>query len=304
MDQKIVDEQRTVWDRAKSGRCPTVVGFAIAFPTTYKDDGRLYRLPPSYEVGHSRTKSLTICLGSPLLVVKCTYRLVITINRIKSGRLSFLKPSSKTYSIHVAFKPRTRPARPIIQDTSFFSTLKAAPSEWHQMFIIPSVQTFCLSEDIPFHIQLCGCRDSLQHFYGSAPEPVQPGKQPRRRQYSPIIRVFLARQIFMDVNGRHSWRNITIGEGTLRPIPPPESYNAEADLGEVSVDWEGEVRCRDDVTCASFNIGRLVIKDFIIFALTPANVRTSPLLPIQHAHPVQLVTDGWTEQDLMHPQDR
>jgi hypothetical protein len=122
------------------------------------------------------------------------------------------------------------------------------------------VQTFCLSEDIPFHIQLCGSRDSLQHFYGSVPSEPQPGKKPRRRQYAAVIRVFLARQIYVEVNGRQSWRTITVGEGTLRPIPPVESYNPDADSPEISVDWEGEVRCKEDVTCASFNINRLVVK--------------------------------------------
>ncbi|KAJ6594039.1 hypothetical protein B0H19DRAFT_46890 [Mycena capillaripes] len=312
--QKIVEEKRTLWDHAKSGRCPSVVGFALPFPATYKDEDRIYRLPPTYE---------TICLGSPLLVVKCTYKLSIIITKMKSGRLSFWKPTSKTYPIHVAFKPRTRPARPTIQE-AFFSTFKAAPSEWHQMvvtipprrraavepischFVIPSVQTFCLSDDIPFHIQLSGCRDSLQYFYGSGPhyasEPLQSGKK-RRRQYAASIRVYLARQIYVEVNGRQSWRTITVGEGTIRAIPPAESFNPEAD-SEVAVDWEGAVRCKSDVTCASFNINHLVVKDFIIFALTPANVRTSPLLPISHAHPIRLVTDGWTEQDLAHPQDR
>ncbi|KAF8210418.1 hypothetical protein K438DRAFT_1809663 [Mycena galopus ATCC 62051] len=313
MVQKIVDERRTLFDHAKSGRCPSVVGFAVPFPTTYKDEDKLYRIPPSYD---------TVCLGSPLIVVKCSYKLSITIKKLKTGRLAFLKATTKTYSINLAFRPRTRPARPIVQD-AFFSSLKTAPSEWHQMvvtiprrkvaahtvdpischFIIPSVQTFCISEAIPFHIQLCGSQESLQHFYGTAPEPSLPEKRPRRRQYSAIIRVFLARQIYLQINGRQSWRTITVGEGTLRPIPPHESLNPDAEA-EVAVDWEGEVRCKDEVTCASFSINRLVVKDFIIFALTPANARASPLLPVQHSHAIRMVTDGWTDQDAVHPQDR
>jgi len=169
--------------------------------------------------------------------------------------------------------------------------------------MIPSIQTFCLSEDIPFHIQLCGSLNSLREFYGSVPnEPLQSDKRPRKRQSSAIIRVFLARQVFVEINGRQSWRNIPVGEGKLRPIPPVASDNCDAD--EISVDWEGEVRCKDDVSCGSFNVAHLVVKDFIIFAMTPANVRTSPLLPIQHAHPIRLVTDGWTEQNMIHPEDR
>ncbi|KAJ7497432.1 hypothetical protein FB451DRAFT_1018371 [Mycena latifolia] len=315
--QKIVDERRTIWDHSKSGRCPSVVGFAMAFPMTYKDQNRVYRLPPSYD---------TICLGSPLLVVKCLYNLNITITKTRSRRLAFWKTTSKTYAqrvIYHGFMLGTRPSRPIPEDCTFFSTFKVAPSEWHQMvvpiparrratiepischFIIPSVQTFCLSEDIPFHIQLCGSLNSLRQFYGTVPpsDPLEPAKRPRRRPHAAVIRVYLARQIYVEVNGRQSWRNITVGEGSLRPIPPVASSTHD-EHSEVAVDWEGEVRCRSDVTCASFNISNLVVKDFIIFALTPANVRSSPLLPIQHAHPIRLVTDGWTDEDLAHPQDR
>ncbi|KAJ7163628.1 hypothetical protein C8R43DRAFT_990441 [Mycena crocata] len=312
--QKIVDERRALWDHSKSGRCPSVVGFAVGFPAVYEDQNKHWRLPPSYE---------TICLGSPLLVVKCAYRLSITITKTRNRRLAFWKSTSKTYTTHLFFRPRNRPARPILEDPSFFSTLKAAPSEWLQTvitipprqratvepitcnFVIPSVQTFCLSELIPFHIQLCGSRNSLRHFYGPVlSEPTLPAeKKPRRRQFAAIIRVFLARQIYVEVNGRQSWRTITVGEGILRPIPPVASH-LEGDSAEVSVDWDGEVRCRGDVTCASFSISHLVVKDFIILAMTPANVRTSPLLPIQHAHPIRLVTDGWTDQELLHPQDR
>lgn len=140
--------------------------------------------------------------------------------------------------------------------------------------MIPSVQTFCLSEHIPFHIQLCGCRDSLQHFYGSGQyyesDPLPSGKK-RRRQSAASIRVYLARQIYLQVNGRQSWRTITVGEGALRAIPPAESSNPGED-SEVSVDWEGEVRCKSDVTCASFNINHLVVK-----------VRPRLLIPVQIA---------------------
>ncbi|KAJ6625496.1 hypothetical protein B0H10DRAFT_1782999 [Mycena sp. CBHHK59/15] len=317
---KILIERHTLWathcsEGNKSGRCPSVVAFAVVFPTNYKDQGRFWRLPPSYEV---------TCLGSPLLVVKCMYMLSITITKTTNRRIPFWKNTSKTYPIHITFRPRTRPARPIFDINSLFLTLKVAPAEWHQMlvtiptrrqakvepischFLIPSVQTYCLADSIPFHIQLCGPLESLRHFYGYVPIEAAPppGKKPRRREYAAIVRVFLARQVFVEINGRQSWRNITVGEGQLRPIPPGASSTYSVDATEISVDWEGEVRCKNHVTCASFNINHLVVKDFIILAMTPANVRNSPFLPIQHAHPIRLVTDGWTDHDLAHPQDR
>ncbi|KAJ7072203.1 hypothetical protein C8F01DRAFT_972378 [Mycena amicta] len=314
--QRVVDERRTLFDAAKS-KCPSIVGFSIAIPTYYEDQERVYRTPPSYE---------TICLGSPLIVVKLNYRVSIKITRCNTRRLSLRKISTKTYATPILFRPRTRPARPMIPDPSFLASLKVSPAEWHQTeitiptrrqetieplkpitchFIIPSVQTFCLTEPIPFHIQLCGSKTSLGLFYGSiTPESLQLGKKPRKRNYAAVVRVFLARQIYLDgVNGRRSsWRTITVGEGQVRAVVPSVDHMDAFDASEVSVNWEGEVRCKNDITCASFNCSHLV--DFIILALTPANVRASPLLPIQHAHSVRLVTDGWTDNDASHPEDR
>jgi hypothetical protein len=83
---------------------------------------------------------------------------------------------------------------------------------------------------------------------------------------------------------------------------------------EMTLDWEGEVRCNDDVVVGSFNIGRLVVKvctatcpdgicvltsllyqDFIVLTLTPPNPENSPLMEHQHAHPIRLVTDPWVD---------
>ncbi|KAJ7188098.1 hypothetical protein C8R46DRAFT_9412 [Mycena filopes] len=51
-------------------------------------------------------------------------------------------------------------------------------------------------------------------------EPPPPGsKRPRRRQYAAILRVYLARQVYLsEMHGRSSWRTITVGEGTVRPL--------------------------------------------------------------------------------------
>ncbi|KAF7315543.1 hypothetical protein MIND_00069600 [Mycena indigotica] len=318
--QRVVDERRTLFDAEKSsGRpCPSVLGFAVPLPMTYKEQGRVYRTPPSYE---------TICLGSPLIVVKCTYRFSIKVTRVATWRLSLRKSSTNTFTTPIIFRPRTRPARPLITEPSFMSSLKVAPAEWHQTlitiptrpretiepvkpitchFVIPSVQTFCLAESIPFHIQLCGSPTSLGLFYGSiTPESLQVGKKPRKRFYSAVVRVFLARQIYLDaVNGRQSWRTITIGEANVRAVVPSFlEAQCDSDPSEISLNWDGEVQCKKDITCASFNCAHLVVKDFIIVALTPANVRASPLLPIQHAHSIRLVTDGWTDNEA-HPEDR
>ncbi|KAF7321632.1 UTP-glucose-1-phosphate uridylyltransferase [Mycena kentingensis (nom. inval.)] len=321
-NQTVVNEQRTVWDTAKTARlCPSLVGFAVAIPMSYKEDDKSYRTPPSYEA---------ICLGSPLIVVKCSYRVIFKVTRANTRRLSLRKISTKTHTTPIIFRPRNRPARPIIENTTFLASLKIAPAEWIQTvvtiptrqheiahavqpitchFLIPSVQTFCLNDTIPFHIQLCGSPTSLALFYGTiTPESLQPGKKPRRRHYSAIVRVFLARQIYLsNVNGRESWRTMTIGEGKIRPVVPPADHFDADDASEIAVNWEGQVSCKNDVDCASFNCGHLVVKDFIVLALTPANNRASALLPAQHAQPLRFVTDGnrddcacgWIERSIL-----
>lgn len=77
-----------------------------------------------------------------------------------------------------------------------------------------------------------------------------------------MIRVFLARQIVIEVNGRQSWRNSSLGEGKLWPVAPIHVVEnvQHGEETEVTVDWEGEVRCRDDVKTGSFNAGSLVVK--------------------------------------------
>jgi len=148
----------------------------------------------------------------------------------------------------------------------------------HTQFLIPSVQTFGLRDSIPFHIQLTGPLASMQQFLppnddgtnslysdskssGSGSSRSSSSKR-SLSSYSivaPTLRVFLARQILVEINGRKSWRNSTIGEGNVRPIPPPGTGPVGLER-EVSADWEGEVKCRDEVQCVGFKSGNLMVK--------------------------------------------
>lgn len=93
-----------------------------------------------------------------------------------------------------------------------------------------------------------------------------------------------------------------IGTGRVWPLPPPVGTLDEPSK-EVCASWEGEVRCADGVTTPGFNIGSLVVKDYIMLVLTPPKSRTSPLRVMQIAHPIRLVTDPWIDIDTLHPQD-
>lgn len=76
-----------------------------------------------------------------------------------------------------------------------------------------------------------------------------------------VVRVYILRQITAQVNGQKAWRSMVLGEGSLRPLQQT-SLDRES-LSEhslQSLDWEGEVRCNEDVTTGSFVSGDLMVK--------------------------------------------
>lgn len=79
----------------------------------------------------------------------------------------------------------------------------------------------------------------------------------------PSIRVYLLRQICAKVHGQKAWKNVVLGEGKLSPLEHPPSWSpSPSSFGEEdhALDWEGEVRCNEDVTTASFIAGELLVK--------------------------------------------
>jgi len=175
----------------------------------------------------------------------------------------------------------------------------------HCHLFVPSVQIFALSDTIHFHVQLTGPLSSLRHFLPPPTlEPVASStvstKFNKKRNCippKPTIRVFLLRQITVEVRGQKAWRDRNLGEGKLWPLPPGASSvnSPHWDSQEASLDWEGEVRCRENITIGGFNAGKAVVKDFIVLALSPPNPQTSPLLQLQYAHPIRFVTDAWVD---------
>jgi hypothetical protein len=116
-----------------------------------------------------------------------------------------------------------------------------------------------------------------------------------------------------------SWRNTVLGEGTISPVPPSFS-SCSCDSGpgcrERHVDWEGEVRCRDDINVGGFEVMHVNVKvrficvdvhdylkypskDFITLSLAPPRDRPSPLLDLNISVPIKLVTDSFSDLTLM-----
>jgi len=302
----VVAERVLLWSQ-DSTCCPSVLPFAIRFPRTFTHDGCTRPIPPSF------TQSFVAeqYYPPPPVSVRCSYWFKVTIHH--GGRkMAFWKPS-RSYSLQLNYLPRSRPQRPISHLDSFLTTFKHIPEDWLQIesimrvragkvdvnpvscrFFIPSVGAFGLSDSIPFHIQLSSSLASLRLLL-----PNENSESKRSR----LIRVFITRQTMVEAHTRKCWKSVTLGEGTLRPVAPPADAPFTSDAGEVNVDWEGEVCYEKKVLHGGFNIGTVIVKDYIVFALLPPNPRTCPLLEHQSYHPIRLVTSVWTEENTLHPSE-
>lgn len=120
----------------------------------------------------------------------------------------------------------------------------------------------------------------------------------KESELAPRIRVYLLRQISVEVCGQKAWKNIELGEGTLSPRPPPIISSSSTTLGEDSLDWEGEVRCEEGFSLPGFTTGDLMVKDFIVLSISPAEPTKSDLLSTQVSVGIRLVTESaetWRE---------
>lgn len=138
-------------------------------------------------------------------------------------------------------------------------------------FLIPSIQTYAIADTIPFHVQLSSSLRSLRELLPPScdllkpPQPDEVREQPRYGYHAGdfAVRVYIARQVVVEINGRRRLRTTELGTAKLRAVPPlamnkPMS-NTEAD-DDVYVDWEGEVRCWGEVSTGGFFSGPLIVK--------------------------------------------
>lgn len=78
-----------------------------------------------------------------------------------------------------------------------------------------------------------------------------------RKSVAHHVRVYLYREVAVDVGDRMAKRSIILGEGTLRLLPGSEATCT----GDLTLNWEGEVRCRDPASVAgSFDCGSVVVR--------------------------------------------
>ncbi|KAF5380718.1 hypothetical protein D9757_007056 [Collybiopsis confluens] len=291
----LVDFSYTLWKidlgALATSVCPSELPFTCIFPSTYKDRlGREVPLPPSIHASYP---------GSTGLTASCVYTLTVKV--VKSRGRNFFTQIKKI-TIPLNYRPKFRgPHSSLSPHPDLFSDVKIAPEEWHQSMatvrsrkpaltppvqchlFIPSVRIFAFSDPIPFHVQITGQLSSLQQLvYGS------------KSKYAPKIRVYLLRQLTVDVCGQKGCKNVTLAEGTLSPRPPPITLPPAG--REDSLDWEGVLRC-DPYDSSSYGIsgfiaGDLTVKDFMVLSISPPNPLKSDLLPAQVSVTIKLVTES------------
>lgn len=313
----LLNDQYTLWQKNNMDEpsCPNQLNFACALPSTYSEGNGAKPLPPSFH------------FAIPGFSIKIHYCILVQITLKRRSKLDF-SSSVKEYPVLFKYWPRSRPNRPFEATPCFLFSVKTLPEEWHQTisslktrsnevaretlhchFFVPSIRIFGLSDTIPFHVQLNGPISSLRDFFPpdvlqrvtsadsslSAPSvrPKSSGRRSEGKQHS--VRAQLLQQIVVMVDSCKVVKNSTVGEGVVHPLPP--SLYRDRCLGtmEETLDWEGFVKCNDDVKVGSFSTGLIQVQHFLSLSLTPLDVRRSPFQVLNIHVPVKLVTDSYED---------
>ncbi|KAF9220885.1 hypothetical protein BS17DRAFT_786128 [Gyrodon lividus] len=291
-----------MWGASQGRPCPQTIPFTVVLPLTFEDGGQVHHLPPTFESSKPR--------------VVCSYSLTVELSRPRQ-LLPFLR-ASEVVNVPLIYRPRSRPRMPMLpSNLPFMSTVKSSPEEWHQimctvnmthasgldpvqcLLFIPSVQIYALSDAIPFHLQIRGSPASLVPFL----EHSQTGGVTSDSGGGVAVRVYLLRQTGIRMYEQSLSSSRVLGEGEMEPsqsLPSKHHTFQRHPLGEGldSLDWDGELRCSEDATVASFITSQLHVKDLIVLSITPRQPLRSPLLAVKHCHPVKLVTDPWYNEAI------
>ncbi|TFK75519.1 hypothetical protein BDN72DRAFT_441920 [Pluteus cervinus] len=334
---------------------PGPIPFCIRLRSSYKYDGADHPLPPTFHAAVS---------GVPGLYVDISYSLTFSVTGVKRRQIGHWN-QTKRLDVPFRYHPRMQPPGPIMRTADFFSAVKLSPDGWHQSvgvveasgdfkpielhFFIPSDRVFGVKDIIQFHIQLIGPIRSLRELFLPPPrsDPLtksssnnvwtpfnqhnttgKMSKSPTSKDEDapPILQVSLVRQVSIEVDGARAWKNLTIGEGTVLPLPPPINW-LESDLKvdpsrstnvgpppvfdgtsldrEESLDWGGEIQVIPEDTgssssassnkpVGSFSAGGVVVRDFIVVSAVPPKSRRTwqeLRLPVS----IRLVSDSYID---------
>lgn len=145
-----------------------------------------------------------------------------------------------------------------------------------QLFI-PSIQTFGLTDTIPFHLQLCSSLESLQELLPPTStllklpqgidRPKVGSRNDRWGEGGQTIRLSITRQVVVEIAGRRRFRTFSVGVGNMWPVPPiAHCYSdnsrdgVSSKEGGVCLDWQGEVKAWPEVSTGGFSASSLLVK--------------------------------------------
>ncbi|KAG0703756.1 hypothetical protein DFH29DRAFT_874214 [Suillus ampliporus] len=200
-------------------------------------------------------------------------------------------------SIHLRYRPRVRPSRPV---PDCFSELKQSPEDWMEdvwvtkpsvdtgndaflarcHFFFPSVRVFTASEKIPFHLRL----ETSPLFLRSLAKLFLPQQNP-----SAIEEV--------NVQGTTFSREDVLGRGQMML---QSSCTSKAVLSEseepVTWSWNGDLRCDVPVLSTGFTTSQVSTSDYIVLSLLlpPGPLRSD--LSLQRTIPIRLATEPWIDR--------
>ncbi|KAG2009995.1 hypothetical protein CC2G_012856 [Coprinopsis cinerea AmutBmut pab1-1] len=318
---RLLFHKETLWAKQKSSpsadSCPSQLPIRYSLPTTFLDGDTARSLPPSY-TGFFQ--------GIPTLFVKASYTIRVRVTRLVTSKLGFW---TKTKHIiqPIRYHPRARPHRPIYPSPGFFSSIKTSPEEWFQAsssiktresssldplpvhLFIPAGRVYGLQDTIPFHLQISGPVSSLKELFmspsgaldrvlSSDSRTTASSTQSNSKETKSPIRVYLMRQVTVEVRGEKAFRNTVIGEGSLTAVPPLMSscWSAtSSDCAEEHLDWEGTLKCDPSITVGGFIASNVQVKEFVMLNVTPQCPWKSPLLDLQLSIPIRLTTESYGE---------
>lgn len=326
---KTIQSTTTLWAKKSPGhpsRCPSQLAFAYAMPAEYEDaTGLKHPLPPSFQ---------TIDMDCSGVFARTSYRLRISVTRKpKIG----LFDNTKHIFVPFAYKPRSRSRQPITCCAGSVELIKALPDEWYQTttgievpspkgsatfqpvhanLLIPNPRVFAMGDSVPFHLQLAGRVDSLKALV--TPDTHDAARPSSRSStwikklqgdVSSSLRVFLLRQVRVEIGGTVRVQNIVVGEAELDAVPPDmtDSYRPPVDSREEYISWKGQLKLGDGMDAvlrdqpwqgtktdvAGFSAGSaLRVTDFVALSVGSSN---PPWKDVKASIPIKFVTESWDD---------
>ncbi|KZP26205.1 hypothetical protein FIBSPDRAFT_819935 [Athelia psychrophila] len=291
--------KRVLWSAPDSNffaapPCPRRLDFQMKIPASYRGKNlKEYALPPSCEI------AFLDAVGSACSV-KCRYTLSVGVE--KTSRF-IVSRRNNWFPVDVKYDPQNLPPRPLMPlHIPFSETPPAMMPAWRVLITpmqtrdrsgiepvqcqlyIPSTPIFGTSSPIAFHVKLVGPAHSLRSLCA----PGTANATPR-----PLVRVRILRHIHANSHRNNIRKVVVLGEGELIALPPRED--------EDILSWDGSIQCNADAEVGGFTVDDMLdIRDFVVINVYPPSSRTSPLVEMEHMHPIRLVNDRWIV-DHAHP---